>query len=105
MNRYKDRTVIVTGAGGGIGRASALRLASEGARVVCMDIADTRGETARLASEAGKSAGGSAFPAHLDITDPEGVKSNELLEVQFTISWHNVDYMKEDYQLKYPVAI
>ncbi len=75
LNRYKDRTVIVTGAGGGIGRASALRLASEGARVICMDIADTREETARLASEAGKSVGGSAVPVHLDITDPEGVKS------------------------------
>ncbi len=75
MNRFEGRTVIVTGAGGGIGRASAVRLASEGARAICMDIAETRDETARLASGAGESAGGSAVPAHLDITDPEGVKS------------------------------
>ena len=74
MNRYTGRTAIVAGAGGGIGRAVCLRLAGEGARVICMDIADTREETARLASEAGKGAGGSSAAAHLDITDPGGVK-------------------------------
>ena len=32
--RVKDKVAIITGAGGGIGRASALRFAREGARVV-----------------------------------------------------------------------
>lgn len=36
--RYKGKTVIVTGAASGIGRATAVRLAHEGARVVCADI-------------------------------------------------------------------
>ncbi|WP_242678711.1 SDR family NAD(P)-dependent oxidoreductase [Psychrobacter pygoscelis] len=34
MKRFKDKTVIVTGAGSGIGRATAIRFAKEGAKVV-----------------------------------------------------------------------
>lgn len=55
--RLQNRTAIVTGAARGIGRAIALRLASEGCRVVVDDI-DERGgsETARtIAGEGGQS--------------------------------------------------
>jgi len=38
MNRFEDRVVMVTGAAGGIGRASALRIASEGGSVFCIDL-------------------------------------------------------------------
>jgi NAD(P)-dependent dehydrogenase (short-subunit alcohol dehydrogenase family) len=72
MNRYEGKTLIVTGAGSGIGRASSLRLAEEGARVVCMDIAETREEAAREASAAGS--GGTGHARHLDASDPEGAK-------------------------------
>ncbi|MBI4771801.1 MAG: 3-oxoacyl-ACP reductase FabG [Chloroflexi bacterium] len=45
--RLKDKVALITGAGGGIGRATALRFAREGARVVLSDVlADGVAETA-----------------------------------------------------------
>jgi NAD(P)-dependent dehydrogenase (short-subunit alcohol dehydrogenase family) len=75
MSRFERKTVIIAGGGGAIGRASAVRLAAEGARVVCLDIAKTREESARLASESGAAAGGSGYALALDAGDPESVKA------------------------------
>jgi NAD(P)-dependent dehydrogenase (short-subunit alcohol dehydrogenase family) len=44
--RFEGRSVIVTGAGSGIGRAAAIAFAAEGARVVVADITDGAEETA-----------------------------------------------------------
>ena len=38
MNRFEGKFTLVTGAGSGIGQASAIRLAREGAAVACVDI-------------------------------------------------------------------
>jgi NAD(P)-dependent dehydrogenase (short-subunit alcohol dehydrogenase family) len=38
MQRFTDKVVLVTGAGGGIGKASALRIAAEGGTVFCVDL-------------------------------------------------------------------
>jgi NAD(P)-dependent dehydrogenase (short-subunit alcohol dehydrogenase family) len=38
MNRFNDKTVLVTGAASGIGLAAARRFLDEGARVVMLDI-------------------------------------------------------------------
>lgn len=38
MKRFTDKVVMVTGAGSGIGRASAVRIAAEGGSVVCVDL-------------------------------------------------------------------
>jgi len=45
MNRLKDKVACITGAGSGIGRATALRFASEGARVM---VTDLRGDAAQV---------------------------------------------------------
>jgi NAD(P)-dependent dehydrogenase (short-subunit alcohol dehydrogenase family) len=45
-NRLDGRVAVITGAGSGIGLASARRLAAEGARVVCADVDPASGEKA-----------------------------------------------------------
>jgi NAD(P)-dependent dehydrogenase (short-subunit alcohol dehydrogenase family) len=66
----EGKIAIVTGAGSGVGRASALRFAEEGAHVVCADLqADTAKETARLI----EAAGGSAVGERCDVSKEEDV--------------------------------
>lgn len=63
------RTVLVTGAAGGMGRAEALALGAQGARVWVADLASERG--AELVEIIGR-AGGTARFARLDVADPGG---------------------------------
>ena len=66
MDRLKGKVALVTGAASGIGRASAIALAREGAAVVLTDI-DTAGcEAATAEIEA---TGGAALWLHQDVTD------------------------------------
>jgi len=68
--RMQDKACIVTGAGSGIGKASAKRLAEEGAQVLCVDInTEAAWATVREIQESGGRADG--FTA--DISDPEKV--------------------------------
>jgi 3-oxoacyl-[acyl-carrier protein] reductase len=66
--RLKDRVVIVTGGGVGIGRAYAHGLAKEGAKVVVADIQDA--EARKVAADI-KQAGGEAIAVAVDVTSPE----------------------------------
>ncbi len=70
--RFEGKVAIVTGAGKGIGRASALAFASEGASVVIADIDRAAGEAARQAIAA---AGGRAIFVPGDIADENYVKA------------------------------
>ena len=71
MGRLNGKTAIVSGAGGGIGRAHALLLAKEGANVVVNDIGIRRGADAASVVEEIRQAGGSAV-ANTASTDWHG---------------------------------
>jgi meso-butanediol dehydrogenase / (S,S)-butanediol dehydrogenase / diacetyl reductase len=68
--RFEDKIVVITGAGHGIGRATALRFAREGASVVAVDIDESgAAETAGLISEQG----GVAQAVAVDVSDEQAV--------------------------------
>ena len=71
-NRLKDRVCIVTGAGSGMGRASALEMAREGGQVVVTDVnAKSGDDTVQLI----KSEGGEALFVACDLRDGAQIKS------------------------------
>lgn len=80
MGICENRTVIITGAARGLGRAYALAFAAEGANVVVNDIGASLGGEGRDTSAADavvaeiKAAGGQAIANYEDITDWDAAK-------------------------------
>jgi NAD(P)-dependent dehydrogenase (short-subunit alcohol dehydrogenase family) len=70
---HEDRTILVTGASGGIGREIALTLLKEGANVALAARSDGIEETAAMADAADR-----ALPVRTDVTDESSVR--ELIE-------------------------
>ena len=68
--RFENNNVIITGGGSGIGRASAIEFANEGAIVA---VADIDADTAERTVEAIEKAGGQGHAFMLDTTDPTAV--------------------------------
>jgi NAD(P)-dependent dehydrogenase (short-subunit alcohol dehydrogenase family) len=77
----KDKVVLVTGAGGGIGRAIAMMMAAHGAKVVVNDVGaavDGSGGSAGPAQavvDEIKAAGGQAFANTNSVSDPQGAQA------------------------------
>ena len=72
MERFQERVVMVTGAGGGIGKASALRIAAEGGKVFCVDLAeDALAATVKEIA----AAGGEATGHTCDIANADSVQA------------------------------
>ncbi len=71
MPRLKDKVCIVTGAAVGIGRACALRMAEEGARVALFDVLDSEGQALLRQLQV---QGRESRYWHVDVADEAGVQ-------------------------------
>ncbi len=67
MGKLDEKKVIITGAGSGIGKATAIRFAAEGAHVACIDL--------RGAQDTASEIGGRAFALECNIADSSAVET------------------------------
>jgi NAD(P)-dependent dehydrogenase (short-subunit alcohol dehydrogenase family) len=72
MKRLEGKKVIVTGAGRGLGRGIALKLAEEGAKVIVADVTE---EAGRETVEEIKNKGGESIAVAVNIADSDSVKA------------------------------
>ncbi len=85
MSRFKDKRIVITGGGSGLGRAIALRFASEGWRICVADINDEgAAETLHLVKEAG----GDGMTQHCNVRNSADIQA---LAQQLRSAWGGVD--------------
>lgn len=72
MMRFQGKNVMVTGAGSGIGRATAIEFAREGGRVAVADFNEAGGHATVAAIE---QEGGEAWFAHCDVSSEQSIAS------------------------------
>ena len=98
MDRVKGKTAIITGAASGLGEASALLLAKEGAAIVVADINESKGQEV---VEKIRREGGKALFVNLDVskeTDWENAMEKTLAEFQkldVLVNNAGIQYVKE----------
>lgn len=94
--RFENETVLVTGAGTGIGRETALNIAGDGGFVIVTDIDEAGGrETVETIEEAG----GSAAFHDLDVTDADAFDA----VVETAISEHGLDGIVNNAGIVHPL--
>ena len=72
MPRLAGKIALITGSGTGIGRATAKKMAAEGAKVVVAELNEAAGQqTVAIIAQAG----GDAFFVRTDVTDPESMQA------------------------------
>jgi NAD(P)-dependent dehydrogenase (short-subunit alcohol dehydrogenase family) len=72
MRRFEDKVVLITGAASGIGRATAERLADEGARLM---LADVQAEALESAAKSARERGAEVHARICDVSDPDAVQA------------------------------
>lgn len=80
MSDFEDKVVVITGAGGGLGKAHALEFARRGARVVVNDLGGSgdgvgSSDAADIVVEEIKAAGGDAIANKASVSSKEGAQS------------------------------
>jgi len=88
--RFQDKVCLVTGGGSGIGRATCLRLATEGARVAVVDLSlDHGNDTVRQIT----AAGGQALFAKADVAKVDDVRAAVDAAIK---QWSRLDVLVND---------
>jgi len=87
MKRFVDQVVMITGAANGIGRASAVRFAGEGARVACLDLDEKHNQDA---ADLCRDQGAEALALSCDVTKRNSIQSvvDIILE-----KWEQIDVL------------
>jgi 3alpha(or 20beta)-hydroxysteroid dehydrogenase len=98
MRRFEDRVIIITGAAGGIGLEACRRFASEGAKVVAVDLA---GSDLQAAVDIAVEAGGEAISVEADVRSEADVAGYVAAAVE---AFGRVDILFNNAGIEGPVA-